>query len=68
MSISSVTKFSASVKNGRVRVLPIFGSVVTALEEYFDISRSQLARGSGPPSEALFLNHRGKRLTRQASG
>lgn len=52
-------------KNGRVRVLPIFGSVVTALEEYFDISRSQLARGSGPPSEALFLNHRGKRLTRQ---
>jgi integrase/recombinase XerD len=52
-------------KHGRARVLPINGSAVTALEEYFDISRSQLARGSGSSTEALFLNHRGKRLTRQ---
>lgn len=52
-------------KHGRTRVLPIHGSAVTALEEYFDIGRSQLARGSGSSSEALFLNHRGKRLTRQ---
>jgi integrase/recombinase XerD len=52
-------------KNGRVRVLPINGSAATALEEYFDISRNQLARGSGSSTEALFLNHRGKRLTRQ---
>lgn len=52
-------------KNGRMRVLPINGSAATALEEYFDIGRSQLARGSGASTEALFLNHRGKRLTRQ---
>ncbi|MCS6840929.1 MAG: tyrosine recombinase [Roseiflexus sp.] len=52
-------------KNGRVRVLPINGSAATALEEYLDISRSQLARSSGSSIEALFLNHRGKRLTRQ---
>lgn len=52
-------------KNQRMRVLPINGSAVTALEEYLDIGRSQLARGSGSSSEALFLNHRGKRLTRQ---
>lgn len=52
-------------KNGRVRFLPINGSAATALEEYFDISRSQLARSGGSSTEALFLNHRGKRLTRQ---
>jgi integrase/recombinase XerD len=52
-------------KNGRVRVLPINGSAATALEEYCDNSRSQLARGSDAPTDALFLNHRGKRLTRQ---
>jgi len=38
---------------------------VTAVEEYTDIARSQLARGTAQPSESLFLNHRGKRLTRQ---
>jgi integrase/recombinase XerD len=52
-------------KNGRVRVLQINNATATALEEYFDISRSQLARSSGSSTEALFLNHRGKRLTRQ---
>ncbi|MGQ9550319.1 MAG: site-specific tyrosine recombinase XerD [Roseiflexus sp.] len=52
-------------KNGRVRVLPINGSAATALEEYCDNSRNHLARGSDSPNDALFLNHRGKRLTRQ---
>jgi integrase/recombinase XerD len=52
-------------KGGRERILPISGSATTALEEYLDIARTQLARGSAQKTEALFLNHRGKRLTRQ---
>ncbi len=49
----------------RERQLPISQSAVTALEEYLDIARPQLARGNRNPDNALFLNHRGKRLTRQ---
>jgi integrase/recombinase XerD len=52
-------------KAGRERILPISGSSVTAMEEYLDIARTQLARGAAQKTEALFLNHRGKRLTRQ---
>jgi len=52
-------------KGGRERILPISGSATTALEEYLDIARAQLARGAAQKTEALFLNHRGKRLTRQ---
>jgi integrase/recombinase XerD len=50
---------------GRERKLPIQGSAETALEEYLDIGRGRLLRGSGEKTDALFLNHRGKRLTRQ---
>jgi integrase/recombinase XerD len=52
-------------KGGRERILPIGGSALTGLEEYLDIARPQLARGNAQKIEALFLNHRGKRLTRQ---
>lgn len=52
-------------KQGRERHLPLGTAAVTALEEYVDIARSQLARNNGQTTEALFLNHRGKRLTRQ---
>lgn len=52
-------------KAGRERILPIGPSAVTALEEYLDIARSQLARSNPQKVDALFLNHRGKRLTRQ---
>jgi len=38
--------------------------VSTAIEEYLDNARSQLAH-KAPASPALFLNHRGKRLSRQ---
>lgn len=51
-------------KQGRERVLPVTPTALTALEEYFDIGRSQLLRNA-TDTEALFLNHRGKRLTRQ---
>ena len=50
---------------GKPRMLPISGSAVTAMEEYNDIVRPQLARGAGEAEQALFLNHRGHRLTRQ---
>jgi integrase/recombinase XerD len=51
-------------KQGRERVLPVTPTALTALEEYFDLGRSQLLRNAAD-TEALFLNHRGKRLTRQ---
>jgi integrase/recombinase XerD len=51
-------------KAGRERTLPISPTAVTSLEEYLDIGRPQLMRNA-PPTDALFLNHRGKRLTRQ---
>lgn len=47
------------------RILPLSPSAATAVEEYLDISRRQLAKSSSSPDTALFLNHRGKRLTRQ---
>ncbi len=49
----------------KARLLPLSGSALTALEEYSDIARPQLSRGNRHPDSALFLNHRGKRLTRQ---
>lgn len=47
------------------RILPLNPSAVTAVEEYLDIARSQLAKHSSQSDNALFLNHRGSRLTRQ---
>jgi integrase/recombinase XerD len=52
-------------KNGRDRALPLSGTAATSLEEYIDIGRPQLLRPTGSSTEPLFLNHRGKRLTRQ---
>ncbi|MEM8534409.1 MAG: site-specific tyrosine recombinase XerD [Chloroflexota bacterium] len=52
-------------KGGRERLLPLSGSSITSLEEYLDIARSQLSRTNSQKADALFLNHRGKRLTRQ---
>jgi integrase/recombinase XerD len=52
-------------KAGRERMLPLSGSAQTSLEEYLDIGYGQLSRNVDQKSEALFLNHRGKRLTRQ---
>lgn len=54
-----------SGKAGRERVLPLGATAVTSLEEYLDSARGQLARNSDESTPALFLNHRGRRLTRQ---
>lgn len=52
-------------RQGRERTIPLSDPALTALEEYLDIARPQLARQAPDDPEALFLNHRGKRLTRQ---
>jgi integrase/recombinase XerD len=51
-------------KNGKQRVIPIKSeTTLTALKDYLLRSRPGLAKESG--QAALFLNHRGEKLTRQ---
>ncbi len=50
-------------KGSKERVIPINSSAVGAVERYLSQSRSILVRR--PDQKALFLNHRGERLTRQ---
>jgi integrase/recombinase XerD len=50
-------------KGGRERLIPLKPSAVKALREYLSRGRGRIARESADP--ALFLNHRGQRLTRQ---
>jgi integrase/recombinase XerD len=48
----------------RVRNLPVDAKSLIALRDYQERGRTQLVR-PGSPTAALFLNHRGQRLTRQ---
>jgi integrase/recombinase XerD len=48
----------------RVRSLPVDAKSLVAIREYLERGRTQLLR-PGAPTSALFLNHRGQRLTRQ---
>src|SRR5215213_3409957 len=48
----------------RVRNLPVGSKAMIALRDYLERGRPQLLR-PGAPTSALFLNHRGQRLTRQ---
>jgi integrase/recombinase XerD len=48
----------------RVRYLPVGAKAMIALRDYLERGRPQLLR-PGSPTSALFLNHRGQRLTRQ---
>src|SRR4029079_13102079 len=50
-------------KQGRTRSVPLAEPARAALCGYLDEGRDAIARGSDDP--ALFLNHRGNRLTRQ---
>lgn len=50
-------------KQGRERRVPITGEVARVLDEYLARSRPVIARDDN--TRALFLNHRGQRLTRQ---
>lgn len=50
-------------KGGRERLIPLKPSAVRALRDYLSRGRGRIARESA--DQALFLNHRGQRLTRQ---
>jgi len=50
-------------KAGKERVIPIYPQAARAIEKYVNEGRIQLLRDA--EEKALFLNHRGRRLTRQ---
>jgi len=47
----------------RARIIPIYRRAAEALDAYINVGRPNLLRDS--EEQALFLNHRGRRLTRQ---
>ncbi len=49
-------------KGGRSRVVPLRAAACASLSEYLELSRGSMA---GDSQQALFVNHRGGRLTRQ---
>lgn len=51
-------------KGDKERIIPIGDTAISWLEKYVSYSRSKLEI-RGQPSEYVFLNHRGKKLTRQ---
>jgi integrase/recombinase XerD len=69
LDIDDVNPVSGSVRvrgkktSSKERVIPIGDHALEALQLYLDKGRLQLMRG--PEERALFLNHRGQRLTRQ---
>ena len=50
-------------KGDRERTIPVYDRAMDAVERYLDESRPRLLKGR--PQEALFVNRRGERLTRQ---
>lgn len=50
-------------KGSKERIVPLYDAAIEALSDYVAIGRPKL--GSRPDPDALFLNHRGKRITRQ---
>jgi integrase/recombinase XerD len=50
-------------KGSKERIVPVGFQALRAVEQYLEQGRPQIARNQG--QRALFLNHRGERLTRQ---
>lgn len=50
-------------KGAKERIIPLYSKAVRALEEYLENGRLSLIKDS--EEKALFVNHRGERLTRQ---
>jgi integrase/recombinase XerD len=63
LNLPSATVRVGRSKAGKQRVLPLYRRAREALENYLQKGRLQLVRD--PEEQALFLNHRGQRLTRQ---
>jgi integrase/recombinase XerD len=63
VNLASATVRVVRPKDKRERIVPIHERAIEPLREYLERGRMQLLRS--PDEEALFLNHRGRRLTRQ---
>ena len=68
LNVDDVNLASASLrvvrpKDKRERIVPIYQRALEPLQDYLERGRIQLLRD--PEETALFLNHRGRRLTRQ---
>ena len=67
LNLDDINLASANVrcfgKGSKERIIPLYDRAVRALEEYLQKGRMQLLKD--PEEKALFLNQRGKRLTRQ---
>jgi integrase/recombinase XerD len=50
-------------KGNKERILPLYGRALDALKNYVELGRPELLRGKD--GEALFVNYRGRPLTRQ---
>jgi integrase/recombinase XerD len=63
INLASATVRVTRGKGSKERIIPIHTRAVHALEEYLSKGRLQLLKNAN--ERALFLNHRGERLTRQ---
>lgn len=52
-------------KEAKERIVPLMGTAASALKTYIDCARPQLVKQT-QPTQAVFLNRRGGRLTRQS--
>lgn len=63
INLASATVRVTQGKGSKERIIPIHSRAVEALREYLAKARRMLLKS--PEERALFLNHRGERLTRQ---
>jgi integrase/recombinase XerD len=63
LNLASATVRVVRPKDKRERLVPIHQRAIEPLQEYLERGRMQLLRD--PEETAVFLNHRGQRLTRQ---
>lgn len=66
-SDGDVTVLKLRGKGSKERLVPIGKFAVTAIEDYFTRTRPALAAKNSKSEAALFLNSRGKRLSRQSA-
>ena len=66
-SEGDVTVLKLHGKGSKERIVPLGKYAVAAIEDYFTRTRPALASKSAKSESALFLNSRGKRLSRQSA-
>jgi len=69
LNLDDLNLASASVrcwgKGSKERIIPIHAQAAEALRQYIERGRREFLKPENPAERALFLNQRGKRLTRQ---